>query len=148
MMLSASFTLDTHKDILMGYFAALAVLECCVASVEDVPCAPQLALLNAVLQFMVSVPTKFISPNSGHCMNIQTLCGQARHSCHPTSSRSRCREATNVNGHSYYSHGLDVLSWLQGPDEALPPVEYLTSIPISFPLIGLTQLIQCLVCLL
>jgi len=42
-------------------------------------------------------------------------------------------------------NGLDILSWLQGPEEAQPPVEYLASIPISFPLIGLAQLVQYLV---
>jgi fatty acid synthase subunit alpha, fungi type len=44
----------------------------------------------------------------------------------------------------FYGHGLDVLSWLTG-EKQLPPVDYLASIPISFPLIGLTQLVQYLV---
>jgi len=53
--------------------------------------------------------------------------------------------ATNVNGFTYYSHGLDVLSWLEGPDDAQPPTEHLTFIPISFLLIGLAQLVQYLI---
>ena len=51
-------------------------------------------------------------------------------------------KATHIDGYTYYSHGLDVLSWLEGLEEAQPPIEYLASIPISFPLIGLAQLIQ------
>lgn len=49
------------------------------------------------------------------------------------------REDTN-----YYSYGLDVLSWLTGAAPR-PPVSYLASIPISYPLIALTQLVQYLV---
>jgi malonyl CoA-acyl carrier protein transacylase len=48
-----------------------------------------------------------------------------------------------TDGFSYYSHGLDVQSWLDGTITT-PPVEYLASIPVSFPLIGLTQLAQYL----
>ena len=54
-------------------------------------------------------------------------------------------KATHVDGYTYYSHGLDVLSWLEGPEEAQPPIKYLASIPISFPLIGLAQLVQYIV---
>ncbi|CAO1626989.1 unnamed protein product [Sympodiomycopsis kandeliae] len=42
---------------------------------------------------------------------------------------------------SFYTHGLDVLAWLQHP-AARPPTEYTASVPLSLPLIGLTQLTQ------
>ena len=45
---------------------------------------------------------------------------------------------------TYYTFGLDVVSWLSGA-AAHPAVPYLASVPISFPLIGLTQLVQYLV---
>ncbi|CAO1632127.1 unnamed protein product [Parajaminaea phylloscopi] len=45
---------------------------------------------------------------------------------------------------NFYTHGVDVLSWLQHP-ETRPPVAYLASVPLSLPLIGLTQLTQYLV---
>jgi fatty acid synthase subunit beta len=51
---------------------------------------------------------------------------------------------SDAAGHAYYSHGLDVISWLDG-SVPRPPVEYLASIPLSLPLIGLTQLVQYLV---
>ncbi len=46
---------------------------------------------------------------------------------------------------SYYTHGLDILRWLDGGVEARPPVAYLAAAPLSLPLIGLTQLLQYLV---
>jgi fatty acid synthase subunit alpha len=45
---------------------------------------------------------------------------------------------------THYKFGLDVASWLSGA-AARPAVPYLASVPISFPLIGLTQLVQYLV---
>ncbi|KAK2463415.1 hypothetical protein APHAL10511_004501 [Amanita phalloides] len=45
---------------------------------------------------------------------------------------------------AFYTYGFDVISWLCNPDSR-PPVHYLASIPISFPLIGLTQLVQYLI---
>jgi fatty acid synthase subunit alpha len=42
---------------------------------------------------------------------------------------------------THYTFGLDVWSWLSGT----AAVPYLVSVPISFPLIGLTQLVQYLV---
>ena len=43
-----------------------------------------------------------------------------------------------------YAFCLDVASWLSGAT-ARPAVPYLVSVPVSFPLIGLTQLVQYLV---
>lgn len=40
-----------------------------------------------------------------------------------------------------YSRGLDAMGWLQNPDEQ-PDTGYLISAPVSFPLIGLLQLVQ------
>ncbi|KAJ7060332.1 hypothetical protein C8F01DRAFT_1220130 [Mycena amicta] len=44
----------------------------------------------------------------------------------------------------HYTFGLDVLSWLSGVSPR-PSTAYLASVPVSFPLIGLTQLVQYLV---
>ncbi|KAK9477444.1 acyl transferase domain-containing protein [Lipomyces japonicus] len=38
-----------------------------------------------------------------------------------------------------YSNGLDILRWLREPDST-PELDYLVSAPVSFPLIGVTQL--------
>ena len=45
---------------------------------------------------------------------------------------------------THYTFGLDIVSWLSG-STARPSVPHLASVPISFPLIGLTQLVQYLV---
>ncbi|PWN49501.1 hypothetical protein IE53DRAFT_363101 [Violaceomyces palustris] len=46
-------------------------------------------------------------------------------------------------GH-FYNHGFDLLGWLNGTVH-LPPTSYFASIPLSLPLIGLTQITQYLV---
>ena len=40
-----------------------------------------------------------------------------------------------------YSRGLDLMKWLQNPDEQ-PEADYLITAPVSLPLIGLLQLVQ------
>ena len=45
---------------------------------------------------------------------------------------------------TFYTFGLDVASWL-ADSTSRPTVAYLASVPISFPLIGLTQLVQYLI---
>ncbi len=45
---------------------------------------------------------------------------------------------------SFYTHGINVLGWLTGAVPE-PAVAYLASVPLSLPLIGLTQITQFLV---
>ncbi|KAL9936912.1 hypothetical protein V8E36_004147 [Tilletia maclaganii] len=58
----------------------------------------------------------------------------------------RVEEAVREGFSSFYLPGINVHSWLTGA-QARPSVAYLGSIPISLPLIGLTQLVQYLVSL-
>ena len=152
--LTASFAPDTRKDILTGYFAALAVLESRVASTEDVPRARQSALLNAAKSGKASIYGIFGGQGTNEVYFAEFRALYETYKPYVAELVTRVTKeflipaadkATNIDGYSYYSHGLDVLSWLQGPEEAQPPVEYFTSIPISFPLIGLAQLVQYLV---
>ncbi|KAI8394241.1 fatty acid synthase [Radiomyces spectabilis] len=41
----------------------------------------------------------------------------------------------------FHSKGLDILRWLENPEQR-PDLQYLVSAPVSFPLIGLTQLLH------
>lgn len=41
----------------------------------------------------------------------------------------------------FHSKGLDIMRWLENP-ELRPDLQYLVSAPVSFPLIGLTQLLH------
>ena len=101
-----------------------------MASIEDVLCMPWSALLKQpnplykpyVAELITRITKEVLIPAAYKALKPLTL-----------------------DGCSYYSHGLDTFNWLQGPEEAQPPVEYLASIPISFPLIRLTQLVQYLV---
>lgn len=50
-------------------------------------------------------------------------------------------DKAEMDGFTYYSQGLDLISWLDGT-LSTPTVDYLASIPLSLPLIGITQLVQ------
>ena len=52
--------------------------------------------------------------------------------------------AAKENSTAHYRHGFNVIAWLANP-ALRPPIHYLASVPISLPLIGLTQLVQYLV---
>jgi fatty acid synthase subunit beta len=53
-------------------------------------------------------------------------------------------EKAEADGFPYYTQGLDLISWLNGTSPR-PTVDYLASIPLSLPLIGVAQLAQYLV---
>src|SRR5882757_4710705 len=59
-------------------------------------------------------------------------------------TRDILQPLSSSSGSPFYNYGLDVVSWLSGASSR-PPVAYLASVPISLPLIGLTQLVQYLV---
>jgi fatty acid synthase subunit beta len=53
-------------------------------------------------------------------------------------------DQAEMNGYTYYSQGLDLISWLDGT-LSHPTEEYLASIPLSMFLIGIAQLSQYVV---
>jgi fatty acid synthase subunit beta len=53
-------------------------------------------------------------------------------------------EKADNDGFAFYNQGLDLISWLDGSSPR-PSVDYLASIPLSLPLIGVTQLVQYVV---
>ncbi|KAF8300132.1 hypothetical protein DL93DRAFT_2027532, partial [Clavulina sp. PMI_390] len=148
--LTALLAPESRKNILQGYFAALAALESRVAPAE-VPRPPPSALLEAAKAGKASIYGLFggQGTNEVYFAELKSLYDIYKPYVLELVTRvtkdvliPAAAKATDVDGFNYYSHGLDVLSWLEGPEEAVPPVEYLASIPISFPLIGLTQLAQ------
>ncbi|KAJ2835076.1 hypothetical protein GGI24_000044 [Coemansia furcata] len=54
------------------------------------------------------------------------------------------REAAEPSFVRVYQRGLDVLAWLEQP-ERVPAQEYMISVPVSIPVVGLTQLMQVVV---
>lgn len=143
--LAAAFDTDVRKTVLANYFRAFAALE--AKNISEIPRAPSPALFttqdasiyaifggqgtNEVyfdeLQNLYDTYTPYVAPFITSLTEEVLLPLAAEYG--PT---------------TYYAHGLDVLSWLTGA-RPRPPTAYLASIPVSFPLIGLTQLTQYLV---
>ena len=144
---SASFDADVRKTVLAAYYFAVATLE---EKQISAPRAPASALLHAAeqgeagiyalfggqgtnevymdeLQGLYDTYTPYVEPFVADMVNIVLV---------PLAAKW---ESTN-----YYGYGLDVLSWLSSAS-ARPPVPYLASIPVSYPLIALTQLVQYLI---
>jgi len=148
--LVVSYDTTVRKDVLTAYFSALATLEFHV-ELSEVPRPPPSALLNATSQSKASVYALFggQGTNEVYFDELQSLYDIYKPYVSPfldASSRVLVQLATQANddGFAFYSYGLDVLAWLDGRIPR-PSVDYLASIPISFPLIGLTQLTQYLV---
>ncbi|OBZ72637.1 Fatty acid synthase subunit beta [Grifola frondosa] len=147
-VVAATFDSDSRKTVLASYYQALAALE--QKEVSDIPRAPSSALLSAAAQGDASIYALFggQGTNEVYFDELQTLYDIYKPyvaSFLTTITREvlvplvAASEAT-----SYYTHGLDVVSWLSGASPR-PPTAYLASVPVSLPLIGLTQLTQYLV---
>ncbi|KAJ2756795.1 fatty acid synthase alpha subunit Lsd1, partial [Coemansia nantahalensis] len=54
------------------------------------------------------------------------------------------REAAEPQVAALYPHGLDALRWIQEPDET-PALEYMVTVPVCIPLVGLIQLMHVMV---
>ncbi|KAJ7745730.1 fatty acid synthase [Mycena metata] len=137
--LAASYDTEVRKAVLTSYFLALAALR--ENNVAGVPTIPNPALLTAVA-------SKKAAPTKVYIDELQSLYDTYK----PFVSSFLAKITTDVlvplvaaqKSSSHYTFGLDVVSWLSGA-EPRPSTAYLASVPISFPLIGLTQLVQYLV---
>lgn len=146
--LTASYTTDTRKAILAGYFASIAALQ--EQGVSDIPRQPHSALLEAASNGKASLYALFggQGTNEVYLNELQDL-----YDIYKPFIQSYLQTVTDEvlvpysedeEDSSFFSHGLDIVSWLSGTIPR-PPVAYTASVPISFPLIGLTQLVQYLV---
>lgn len=146
-----SFELESRKSILTSYFLALSTLEAQLPA-EDVPRPPPSALLAAAEEGKAAIYGLFGGQGTNEVYfdelrNLyeiykpyveEPITHISQQVLNPLAIKAE------TDGFSFYTYGLDVISWLDGTTPE-PPVEYLASIPISFPLIGLTQLIQYLI---
>lgn len=148
----AAFEADTRKSVLTSYFFALAKLEANPKlPAQDVPRAPASALLSAATEGSANIYGLFggQGTNEVYFDELRSLYEIYKPYVGAlianVSAKVLVPLATKaeLDGHSFYSYGLDVVAWLDG-SAPVPPVDYLASIPISFPLIGLTQLVQYL----
>ncbi|KAJ7762020.1 fatty acid synthase [Mycena maculata] len=146
--LAASYDTEVRKAVLTSYFLALATLR--ESKVADLPSGPHPALLTAVAAKKASVFALFggQGTNEVYFDELQSL-----YDIYKPFVASFLATITNdaliplaaaQESTTHYTFGLDVASWLSGAVPR-PSTAYLASVPISFPLIGLTQLIQYLI---
>jgi fatty acid synthase subunit alpha, fungi type len=148
--LVAPFDSEARKSVLSSYFLALSTLENKLPP-EEVPRPPPSALLSAAAKGEASIFGLFggQGTNEVYFDELRNLYDIYRPYVAPlieTVSKDLLNPLSikaESDGHSFYSYGLDIASWLDG-SAPVPPIEYLASIPVSFPLIGLTQLVQYL----
>jgi len=145
--LCASFLPDIRKSVLAAYFRAVAVLE--NQGVSSIPRQPESALLDAAASGKASIFALFGGQgiNEVYFDELQSLYDIYQPYVLPfleVMVVDLIELAKEEVESSYFTYGLDVVSWLSGAVER-PSVSYLASIPISLPLIGLTQLVQYLI---
>ena len=142
------FDVEVRSSVVTSFFAARAALE--QHDVVDIPGPPPSALLSASSDGEASIYALFggQGTNEVYFDELQTLYDTYKPYVSPliTSITNEILGPLVVahQASSFYNYGMDAISWLSGTIPR-PPVAYLASIPVSLPLIGLTQLIQYLV---
>ena len=143
--LASGFDTETRKTVLSAYFRAVAALQ-----PAPVPTQPASALPTAASSGKASIFALFggQGTNEVYFDELQNL--YIIYTPFVASSLQTVTEdiliplAEEEDDSTFYTYGLDVVSWLSGTVPR-PAVSYLASVPVSFPLIGLTQLVQYLI---
>ncbi|KAG8213088.1 hypothetical protein J3R82DRAFT_11484 [Butyriboletus roseoflavus] len=142
------FNAEVRSSVLTSFFIARAALE--HRNVTDIPNPPTSALLSASSEGEASIYALFggQGTNEVYFDELQALYDTYKPYVSPLiraiTTEILAPLVAARQASSFYSYGMDITSWLSGAIPR-PPVTYLASIPISLPLIGLTQLIQYLV---
>ncbi|GLB40343.1 putative protein with domain of unknown function (DUF1729) [Lyophyllum shimeji] len=146
--LSSAFDTEVRKAVLAAYFQAVAALQS--QNVADIPTGPQSALFAAATSGKASIFALFggQGTNEVYFDELQALYDVYKPFVAPFLA-TVTREvlvplAEEENASTHYTHGLDVVTWLSDAS-ARPSIAYLASVPVSLPLIGLTQLVQYLI---
>ncbi|KAF4614083.1 hypothetical protein D9613_007929 [Agrocybe pediades] len=145
----AAFDTTTRKAVLAAYFHAVAILRQSQYA-DVVPQQPESALLAASLSGKASTFALFggQGTNEVYFDELQNLYDIYTPFVAPfleiITRDVLVPLSDEENGSTFYTYGLDVLSWLSGSSPR-PSVSYLASVPVSLPLIGLTQLVQYVV---
>ena len=147
--MASTFDVEIRGVVLSAYFRALTTLR--ERAVDaPIPKQPGSALLAAALSKKASIFALFggQGTNEVYFDELQNLYDIYTPFVAPfvqtLSKDVLVPLAAEEETSAYYTFGLDVASWLSGAT-ARPAVPYLASVPISLPLIGLTQLVQYLV---
>ncbi|KAF5382044.1 hypothetical protein D9615_004428 [Tricholomella constricta] len=146
--LTSAFDTEVRKAVLSAYFRALSALQ--TQNVADIPAGPQSALLLAATSGKASIFALFggQGTNEVYFDELQSLYDIYKPFITPflatVTNEVLVPLAEEHQASTHYLHGLDAISWLD--DASLrPSTAYLASVPVSFPLIGLTQLVQYLI---
>ena len=141
---TSTFDTDTRKSVLSAYFLAVAALK--VREINASIPKQESALLAAALSKKAPIFALFggQGTNEVYFDELQNLYDIYKPYVAPF-VRTLTEDvlvplAAEEEAATHYKFGLDVVSWLS--EAACPAVPYLASVPISFPLIGLTQLVQ------
>ncbi|KAF5389975.1 hypothetical protein D9757_013855 [Collybiopsis confluens] len=146
--LASSYDTGVRKVVLSSYFSALSVLQ--EQKAANIPTGPKSALFAAAASGDASIYALFggQGTNEVYIDELQSLFDIYRPfvaSFISSMSEVLVPLAEEKQQFSpFYTHGLDVYSWLSGATYR-PSTSYLASVPVSFPLIGLTQLVQYLI---
>ncbi len=146
--LASSFDTEVRRDVLAAYFSAVSALRTQQAS--DIPAQPESALLTAASSGKASIYALFggQGTNEVYFDELQNLYDIYKPFVAPfiqtLTEEVLVPLADEESDATFYTSGLDVFSWLSGTTPR-PSVSYLASVPVSFPLIGLTQLVQYLI---
>ena len=147
--LTSTFDTNTRKIVLSAYFLAVATLK--AQGIDaSIPKQPESVLLAAALSKKASIFALFggQGTNEVYFDELQNLYDIYKPFVAPfvqaLTEDVLVPLVAKEEGSAYYAFGLDVSSWLSGATPR-PILPYLLSVPISFPLIGLTQLVQYLV---
>jgi hypothetical protein len=146
--LTSIFDTDTRKTVLSAYFLAVAALK--AREIDASIPKQESALLTAVLSEKASIFALFggLGTNEVYFDELQNLYDIYKPFVAPfvqtLTKDVLVPLVAEEEASTYYTFGLDIVSWLSGA-AVRPAVSYLASVPISFPLIGLTQLVQYLV---
>lgn len=145
--LAASYESDIRKIVLAAYFHAIATLK---STGVTPPSQPKSALLSAAVADKASIYALFggQGTNEVYFDELQNLYDIYKPFVAPYLQTLVDEILTPLvedeEDSTFYTFGLDVVAWLSGTTPR-PAVAYLASVPISFPLIGLTQLLQYLI---
>lgn len=144
--LTAPLDVDVRVSVLRSYYEAYNLLD---AAGTASPGIKVPALLDAADNGKAEIFALFGGQgnNEAYFKELQSLYDTYKPLVLPlletaTTQLESLAEEASVQGYSsYYLLGLDVLGWLAGT-KACPSTAYLASVPLSLPLIGLTQLTQ------
>lgn len=145
--LASTFDTATRKTVLTAYYKAVAYLK---QKGIPVPSQPKSALLEDATSGKASIFALFGGQGTNEVyfdelQNLYDIYGPfVAPFVETLTSDILVPLADEEDDTTFYTYGLDVASWLSGATKR-PDIAYFASIPISFPLIGLTQLVQYMV---